>query len=52
MACGLARRRSVTSSEITHHRTVGRFTETDPRRWQREDFLAMRVTLWYIKETA
>ena len=36
------------SGEVTHHGTSRRFAETDPRRWQREEVLAMRVTPWYI----
>ena len=39
------------SGEITHHRTIRRFAETDPRRWQKESILDMKVTPWATKET-
>ena len=36
--------------EVTHHRTIRRFAENDPRRWMKEDVMAMRVTPWCIRE--
>ena len=40
------------AGEVTHHRKIRRFAENDPRRWQKEEVLAMKFTPWYIKETA